>query len=61
MDDRPATDLIEIEITPAMIDAGAEVIMEWRDIADAYFMAKKVYQAMELARSAHAAASHPVR
>ena len=41
--DRPAD---EIEVTPAMIEAGVAVLWDWTGIADSYELSRKVYIAM---------------
>ena len=40
----------EIELTPEMIDAGANAIFEWREIANSWDLASEVYLAMERVR-----------
>lgn len=40
----------EIEMTPAMIEAGASAVFEWRDGATAWGLAEEVYLATERAR-----------
>ena len=40
----------EVEITPEMIEAGAEAIFELREDLTAWSLAKRIYRAMERAR-----------
>lgn len=40
----------KIEITAAMIEAGAAAILEWRDFGNPWDLAEVAYRAMERAR-----------
>jgi hypothetical protein len=40
----------EIEVTPEMVEAGANAILEWREIANSWDLASEVYLAMERVR-----------
>lgn len=53
MTDRPtqAAEAAEIEITPEMIEAGKEIIFEFRDDVMASTLAERIYRAMEQART----------
>ena len=48
MDKETSTD--EIEITPEMSEAGADVIFRYREEKMAWTLAEEVYRAMELAK-----------